>query len=485
MSDADVDRVRVLHVDDDPEIVDLAATFLRREDERLDVASAETASEALESVRAGDVQCLVSDYHLPDMDCAEFVAAVHDVDPDLPCILFTGRDRARIDADIESAITGYLQKGSGTERYATLASEILSAVGQGSRVDTDGGSEPSARPELADLGLGGQGAVLANALDTVQDGFFVLDRDRTVVYWNESIPGVTGYDDVELEGMDPTALFAPGDRERITDAIDEAFETGRATVEAVVQRRDGGEVPVEFRGSRLTDETGETVGVAGVARDISDRIASERELERQNERLEELIGAVSHDLRNPLNVISGRLQLARELDDAEEHFDAVERSTNRMETLIDDLVTLARKGKPVAETESLALPPLVETVWDDRETPEASISVETNRRLLADRDRVRRLFEQLLDNAVTHGGDGVTVTVGDVADGFYVADDGPGIPEQDRDRLLEYGETTDHEASGLGLALSRRIAEAHGWSLRLVESTDGGARVEITGIGAD
>jgi PAS domain S-box-containing protein len=485
MSDANVDRVRVLHVDDDPEIVDLAATFLRREDDRLEVDSAETATEALDSVRAGDVHCLVSDYHLPDMDCAEFVDAVHDVDPDLPFILFTGRDRARIDADIEAAITGYLQKGSGTERYARLATEIVSAVDEGERVDTDGGSEPSTRPELADLDLGGQGAVLANALDTVQDGFFVLDRDRTVVYWNESIPGVTGYGDTELDGMDPTGFFAPGDRERIIDAIDEAFETGRATVEAAVQRRDGGEVPVEFRGSRLTDDTGETVGVAGVARDISDRIAYERELERQNERLEELIGAVSHDLRNPLNVIAGRLQLAREMDDGQEHFEAVERSTNRMETLIDDLVTLARKGKPVEEAESLALQSLVEMTWDDCATPGATIAVETERHLLADRDRLRRLLEQLLDNAVTHGGDDVAVTVGDIADGFYVADDGPGIPEGDHDRLLEYGETTDHDASGLGLALARRVAEAHGWSLRIVESTEGGARVEITGLGGE
>ncbi|MFB6083885.1 MAG: PAS domain S-box protein [Halorientalis sp.] len=485
MSDADVDRIRVLHVDDDPEIVDLAGTFLRREDDRLEVMSAETAADALDEVRAGDVHCLVSDYHLPDMDCAEFVDAVHDIDPDLPFILFTGRDRARVDAEIESAIAAYLQKGSGTERYATLADEIVAAVGETDRVDTDGGSERSTGSALADLGPGGQGNVLASALDTVQDGFFVLDRDRSVVYWNESIPGVTGYDDAELDEMDPTAFFAPGDRERIDDAIDEAFETGQATVEATVQRRDGGEVPVEFRGSRLTDDTGETVGVAGIARDISDRVAYERELERQNERLEELISAVSHDLRNPLNVISGRLQLAREMDDAEEHFDALERSATQMETLIDDLVTLARKGKPVEETESVALVSLIETVWEDRDTPEATLQVETDRRLHADRDRLRHLLEAVFDNAVTHAGPDVTVTVGDVADGFYVEDDGPGIPEADREQLLEYGETTDPEATGLGLALARRTAEAHGWSFRLVEGTDGGARIEITGVGGD
>jgi PAS domain S-box-containing protein len=485
MSDADVDRIRVLHVDDDPEIVDLAATFLRREDDRLDVTSAETAEEALDRVRQGDVHCLISDYHLPDVDCAEFVDAVHDVDPDLPFILFTGRDRARIDAEIESAITAYLQKGSGTERYEQLATDILTAVNDGDRVDTDGGSESSPQPSLGDLDLGAKETVLANAVDTVRDGFFVLDRDRSVVYWNESIPGVTGYDNAEIDGMDPTTFFAPDDRERIVDAIDEAFETGQATVEAVVQRRDGGEVPVEFRGSRLTDETGTTVAVAGVARDVSDRAAYERELERQNERLEELISAVSHDLRNPLNVISGRIQLAREMDDAEEHFEAVERSTDKMATLIDDLVTLARKGKPVEETQTVALATLVDKVWRDTEAPDASLDVATDRRLRADEDRLRRLLEQLLDNAVRHGGDDVSITVDDVADGFYVADDGPGIPEGDRDRLLEYGETTEQAASGLGLALVRRIAEAHGWTMAITDGRAGGTRVEITGLGAE
>ncbi|WP_336002519.1 PAS domain S-box protein [Halorientalis halophila] len=481
MSDADVDRIRVLHVDDDAEIVDLAATFLRREDERLDVTSAESAADALDRIRDDAVDCVVTDFHLADMDCAEFVAAVGDADPDLPVILFTGRDRARIDAELlDDGISGYLQKGSGTERYETLAEKILDAVGDD--VATDGGSDPSQSPDLAALALGDRESVLSTALDTVQDGFFVLDRDRTVVYWNESIPGVTGFAGADLEGMDPTDFFVPDDRERITEAIDEALETGEATIEATVQRRDGGEIPVEFRGSRLTDEAGETVGVAGVARDISDRVAYERELERQTERLEELIGAVSHDLRNPLNVISGRIELAREVEDGAEHFEAVKRSTARMETLIDDLVTLARKGKTVRQTESVDLGPLVEAVWAELETADATLAAETDRRLDADEGRLRRLLEQALENAVVHGGESVSITVGDVADGFYVEDDGPGIPADDRERLLEYGETTEHDASGLGLALIRRIGEAHGWSVAITDGTSGGTRIEITGL---
>src|SRR6056297_670470 len=108
MSDVDVDPIRVLHVDDDPEIVDLAATFLKREDDRLDVTLAETASEGLDAVRDGTIHCIISDYQLPDMDCDEFVAAAREAAPGIPFLLFTGRDRAQIDETVlDSAVTGY------------------------------------------------------------------------------------------------------------------------------------------------------------------------------------------------------------------------------------------------------------------------------------------------------------------------------------------------------------------------------------------
>src|SRR6056297_1135718 len=97
MSDVDVDPIRVLHVDDDPEIVDLAATFLKREDDRLDVELAETAGEALDVVREGTIHCIISDYQLPDMACDEFVAAAREEAPGIPFVLFTGRDRAQLD----------------------------------------------------------------------------------------------------------------------------------------------------------------------------------------------------------------------------------------------------------------------------------------------------------------------------------------------------------------------------------------------------
>ncbi|WP_136716078.1 ATP-binding response regulator [Halorientalis salina] len=500
MSDVDVDPIRVLHVDDDPEIVDLAATFLKREDDRLDVELAETAGEALEAVREGTVHCVISDYQLPDMGCDEFVAAVHEEAPGIPFLLFTGRDRAQIDETVlDSAVTAYLQKGSGTEQYGELADEILTAVAEYDPVRTDGGrSDPSASVAddgfedesaavervLQGLGVEDGGTVLVEALDAIRDGFFILDRDGELVYWNRYIPTVTGYDADEISEMEPADFFVPDHRDRIDDAIAETVETGSAVVEARVHQRGGTEIPTEFRGSRLTDETGAVVGIAGIARDVSDRVAHERELERQNERLEELVGAVSHDLRNPLNVITGRLQLARETGD-EDHFEALDRATQRMEGLIEDLVELARQGHTVSDGEPVALDDLAVTTWSGLETAEATLTIETDRSVVADEHRLRQILANLFQNSVKHAGEDVSVTLGAMDDGFYVADDGTGIPEDERDRLLEYGETMSQGGTGFGLAIVRRTVEAHGWTVSLTDSERGGLRVEITGVSDD
>jgi signal transduction histidine kinase len=85
---------------------------------------------------------------------------------------------------------------------------------------------------------------------------------------------------------------------------------------------------------------------------------------------------------------------------------------------------------------------------------------------------------------VEHGSttDGVTITVGDLPDGFYLEDDGPGIPESERDTVFDAGYTTSEDGTGFGLRIVERIAEAHGWSVRAGESETGGARFEITGV---
>ena len=240
----------------------------------------------------------------------------------------------------------------------------------------------------------------------------------------------------------------------------------------------------------------------------------ETALVRERDRLDEFASFLSHDLRNPLSVAGLRLDLARQESD-NDHLERVDTALDRMEQLIDDALTLAKEGERIDETEPVDIGDLARAGWENVTTGAATLDVQCDGTVEADRSRLVRLFENLFRNAVEHGStnpqpetpanavengstgspaesdgavDGgaepgaesqVTVTVGDLAGGFYVADDGKGIPDADADQIFESGFTTDSDGTGFGLAIVRRIAQAHGWAIDVTESEAGGARFDI------
>lgn len=209
--------------------------------------------------------------------------------------------------------------------------------------------------------------------------------------------------------------------------------------------------------------------------------AREAELSRQNERLDEFAGVVSHDLRNPLNVAAGRLELAQ--DDCEsEHLYHIEDALERMETLIDELLTLAREGRQVDEVSPVELSHLVDRCWSSVSHPDATFHNRTSQSIMADESRLQQLLENLFRNAIHHSGPDVTVTVGDIPSGFFVEDDGDGIDDALRDDIFETGFTTAEDGTGFGLSIVQQIAHAHGWHIDVTDSDAGGARFEIAGV---
>lgn len=209
----------------------------------------------------------------------------------------------------------------------------------------------------------------------------------------------------------------------------------------------------------------------------------ERELERENERLNDFAGIVSHDLRNPLNVAEGRLQLYRD-SGAKEHLEAVTDALSRMETLIDDFLTMAREGEAVSEEELTAvnLAEIVDACWSEIEFRDADLRIEADATFFADESRLKTVFENLFRNAIEHGGESVTVTIGPIASGggFYVEDTGPGLPPDVN--VFEAGFTTNQDGTGFGLAIVQDIVTAHGWAIEAKEGSEGGARFEISGV---
>jgi PAS domain S-box-containing protein len=230
----------------------------------------------------------------------------------------------------------------------------------------------------------------------------------------------------------------------------------------------------------------------------------EHQLERQNERLDEFASLVSHDLRNPLNVAVARLDAAVSTGD-EAHLEAVSEAHDRMETIIEDTLTLARQGDLVETTTPVSLSEFAPECWRGVETTGATLDVVDDVTVDGDPERLRHVFENLFRNAVEHGldepsvadargdtiecvpdesvtttadDDQLTVRVGSMDTGFYVADDGPGIDPDDREQVFDHGYTSAG-GTGCGLSIVESIAEAHGWTVSVTGSWAGGARFEF------
>ncbi|MDZ5812735.1 HAMP domain-containing sensor histidine kinase [Halorubrum sp. AD140] len=320
------------------------------------------------------------------------------------------------------------------------------------------------------------------------------DPDRVVV----EAAGEPRLDVDAMPRTDWLRSVAEEDRRRLREALD-------GDVVDVTYRLAVGDESTWVRECGRYDERGDVVGYLLPA---SDDVERRRQLERERERLEEFASVVSHDLRNPLSVAAGNIELARELEGeaADERLDRAQDALDWMDELISDLLALAREGRSVEETETADLRPIVDQAWGTIES-HTGVELVVDGHLPTvecDRSRLRQVFENLFRNAIEHAasadgapddeangdsrrtgspaGASLRVFVGPLADGFYVEDDGPGIPEDRRKAVFEPGHTTDDGGTGFGLAIVERVAEAHGWSVSATEGRTGGARFEFEGV---
>ncbi len=314
------------------------------------------------------------------------------------------------------------------------------------------------------------------------DAMYTLDADGCLTFVNDAFCELVDYPEEALVGEYVSMVMTEEDIERGQDIITDllASDEDHATWVMDLIRADGERVTVENHMAILPFEA-EFRGTTGIHRDITEQKQREAELKRQNERLDEFARVVSHDLRNPLNVAEGRLELARQAVD-NEHLAAIGEAHDRMKALIDDLLMLAQEGGELDELRAVGLGELSERCWSTVETNAATFRNHADTVVRADEPQLQQLLENLFANAVEHAGDGVTVTLGSLEDGFFVEDDGPGIPPAERERVLESGYSTAKGGTGFGLSIVKRIVDAHEWDITVTESEEGGARFEITGV---
>lgn len=432
------------------------------------IPTVSTDPESLSVQTTGDdVECIVAVHDPPLFDAVPLLERAHAVAPSVPVVVtdddpglvtdMIGRWHTGPDAPVDEDVG----------RARTTRSTATAGTGTGS-VD----------PERF---VREQAERLDALLDSAPLVVFAIDVDGDVTY---------------AEGRGLTRLGVESGTD-VAESVFDRYAEEPSTAAAVEQALEGERIRARVSVDGTTFETwyvpsfdpeGVPDGVVGVATDVTDSQEAKADLERQNERLEAFASLLSHDLRNPLAAATAGVEELERAGIEGHDLDLIRASHDRMDRLIGDVLTLARDGADADAARPTGFGRLVRRSWRLAVTDAAPLDLHIDDRLLidADPDRLARLLENLFRNASEHGGGpghDLVVSVGPLEDGagFYVEDDGPGIPAEERDAVFDPGTSGPTHGTGLGLAIVRTIAEAHGWSVDLATAAGGGARFEFDG----
>jgi signal transduction histidine kinase len=351
----------------------------------------------------------------------------------------------------------------------------------------------------------------SRAFDVMSDGYVLVDTTGTIVDANEAariLLGEARLASRAVSGVIPNLSAIEG----------AANPTGTVPQRGTAEQKEMGDHkwrdPITFPiGERVLQaqsspirDGATTIGRVFILRDITALKQREQVLKAENKRLDRFASVLSHDLRNPLQAAKTRLKVAKHVGggDPEGHLSDAETALERMTEIIEDMLLLTWIGRGVApeDLEAVELEEVAREAWGSVVALEATFGVQSSAKIKCHRRQFRRLLENLFRNAVEHGGEAVSVSVGilpketlthgDPPDerssgGFFVEDNGPGIPEKHRKKVLEDGYSSRPEGTGLGLSIVQGIAESHGWSVSICEPAapgrESGALFEFQGAG--
>lgn len=341
-------------------------------------------------------------------------------------------------------------------------------------------------------------------IETAQAIVLVLDTDGRIVRYNRFLEDLTGVPLADVRGRDWFETFLPEqDHGRIRELFGKAITTERTkgNVNPILDRN-GGEHQISWWDRELHDAYGKLIGLLCVGHDITERIRVEEELRRVNTALDEqvrertrqleaaqeelvrreklavlgqLAGSVAHEMRNPLGAIGNSVYYLSNAEedltaDSRDCLDDIEREVATANRIVGELLDYARP--PVLEYESTTCSALVDEavrLLDVPEGIELELDIAGPCALEVDRGQMVRVLHNLMLNAIQAMEGRGRLKVRCVNEHsqavFTVADNGPGILPESREKLFEPLFSTKAKGIGLGLPLSRRYAELNGGSL--------------------
>jgi PAS domain S-box-containing protein len=327
---------------------------------------------------------------------------------------------------------------------------------------------------------------LAAIVESSDDAIVSKNLDGIVMTWNSGAERLFGYAGSEMRGKHISTII-PEDRLDEETIILSRIRNGERIehYETIRRRRDGSMIDVSLTVSPIRDSTGQVIGASKIARDITHLKAIENELRMADQRKNEFLATLAHELRGPLAPIQNSLGIMRLASRDTETYDAalaiVDRQLRHMSRLIDDLLDIGRitSGKLVLRKERVDALAILREAVDacQQEATKAGHTLSVDHPpdqifVQADSTRLTQVFSNLLSNAVKYtpqgGNIGVTASVDRNRLIVSITDDGLGIPPEKIGEIFELFMQVERSLErttgglGIGLTLAQRLIKMHG-----------------------
>jgi PAS domain S-box-containing protein len=327
-------------------------------------------------------------------------------------------------------------------------------------------------------------------LENIEDGYYEVDLLGNLTFFNDSMCRIWGYPREELMGMNDRQYTDKENAKKLFQAFNKVYRTGepRRECDWEIIRKDGTKRCIEASVSLRKDPSGKPIGFRGIIRDITERKRAEEalkekteELARSNQDLEQFAYVASHDLQEPLRMVTSYVQLLSQryrdkLDsDAGEFIGFAVDGATRMWKLINDLLTYSRVGTRGKELESTDCEAVLNQSLNNLkvaiEEKGAVVTHDPLPKVMADNLQMGQLFQNLIGNAIKfRGNEPPRIHVSASRKGnvwtFSVRDNGIGIAPEYAERIFIIFQRlhgrNEYDGTGIGLAICKRIVERHG-----------------------
>ena len=460
-------KLSVLHVDDNSDFLLITKYIIKKFLKDIELETVSSPVQALKKIESNHYDVVISDFNMPEMDGLEFFRILKNKGVSSPFIWLTGGVSSDVLIDsINLGIHYYFEKGPNIQLILKNLCQILSEICDQNRLKT----EEEQQNYILELNH----KKYFNLFNKVNDAIFLLELNDKgfpirILEVNETACQRYGYSRSELLKMSPLDIIEKEEVHKIPEILQKYVEKGDLTFEITHMTKNGLKIPVEIN-AHIYQINGKKIGVS-IVRDITKRNQALELLQKQKKELSEFAHSMTHDLNQSLTVIQGYATFFKDVCD-NSLVKIILQQVQNMSSILDRSLELADAGQVINANSEVNLNALINEIAAVIIIPRGiKIVLDLLPTLIADRDKLHQIFQNLFLNAVVHGKPNqIEIRRRELGsfECILISNDGQTIPQDVQPKIFERGFSTKAEKKGgFGLYLVKKLVEAHGWQVRL------------------